>query len=154
MEKADSEMSLDEVLSSIKKMVMDEEPPVLDLTDMVGPDGSIVQIKNHNSRLEMRTFLKMVQENVEKISEDTVVGGEGKRAMIREESTEILQPTAGEGNVAFPVNLVQKDAVALEVLKEIASPWIREWVDSHLPEIIKEIVEEKICDLYKKREHK
>ena len=57
-----SEMSLDEVLMSIKKMVVAEEPPVLDLTDMVKPDGSIEKIRTPDSGgSDMGTFLKLVQ---------------------------------------------------------------------------------------------
>ncbi|MDR2268498.1 MAG: hypothetical protein LBD81_03570, partial [Holosporaceae bacterium] len=67
-----TEMSLDEVLSSIKKMVMDEEPPVLELTDVISKDGSITKLTKDNiapitsldsKNPDMSSFLRLIQEN-------------------------------------------------------------------------------------------
>ena len=63
-----TEMSLDDVLSSIKQMVIDEEPPVLELTERVSDDGSIITLEDAAQPAEdsngMSAFLKMAQSTV------------------------------------------------------------------------------------------
>ena len=66
MAEKQTEMSLDEMLSSIKQMVIDKDPPVLELTDMISPDGTIIKVGNGQSdcsvKNEMRDFLRLAQE--------------------------------------------------------------------------------------------
>ena len=70
-----AEMSLDEMLSSIKQMVIDKEPPVLELTDMISPDGTIVKVKRGQGdfkiKNEMRDFLRLAQEESDTSLVDT-----------------------------------------------------------------------------------
>jgi cell pole-organizing protein PopZ len=107
-----TEMSLDEVLSSIKKMVMDEEPPVLELTDVISGDGSIVkasknvethQLGSGGKNPDMSSFLRLIQENAdhhlenissntrlkEEIVESSEVGSEKIKAKKNEDAEAI-----------------------------------------------------------------
>ncbi|MDR1334569.1 MAG: DUF2497 domain-containing protein [Holosporaceae bacterium] len=137
-----SEMSLDDVLSSIKKMVIDDEPPVLNLTDMVKPDGSIVKIKNPENT-DMGAFLKLVQENANSIQDqkrmkDEYISQQMKKA-----------PIALTDISSCPINSTsekkaEKNEAILELLKEIAEPSINKWIDNHLSDIAKRAVEEKL----------
>lgn len=118
------EMSLDEVLSSIKKMVIDTEPPVLELTDMVSENGDIVKVKSEteSQSSDMGSFLKLIQEN--------------ERAPKEVPLTTEVQPKAS----------VSQDKPS-EFLKSIAAPLIREWINANLPKIVKEVAEKEIKKL-------
>lgn len=60
---------MDEVLSSIKDMITGTEPPVLELTDMIAEDGSIVKIEKNKTKSitnpDMKSFLRLIQENTD-----------------------------------------------------------------------------------------
>ena len=117
------EMSLDEVLSSIKKMVIDTEPPVLELTDMVSENGDIVKVKSNveSQSSDMSSFLKLIQENEQTPKEMHF------KAEIQKTSTSQDRPS--------------------EFLKSVATPLIREWINANLPKIVKEVAEKEIKKL-------
>ncbi len=119
------EMSLDEVLSSIKKMVIDTEPPVLELTDMISENGDIVKVKSgtESQSSDMGSFLKLIQEN--------------------ERAPKEVPPSPAE---VQPKPTVSHDKPS-EFLKSIATPLIREWINANLPKIVKEIAEKEIKKL-------
>lgn len=116
-----SEMSLDEVLSSIKKMVIDSEPPVLELTDMVAENGDIVKVKSSvdNSSSDMGSFLKLIQANTD--SSEPVL--DSPKTIIDEK----------------PVSQIKS-----EFLKAIATSLIQKWIDENLPNIVKDVAEAEI----------
>lgn len=120
-----SEMSLDEVLSSIKKMVVDSEPPVLELTDMVSENGDIVKVKSgvSNSSSDMGSFLKLIQEN-----DDSPKLTLESPNVVRSEQPEQRSPKAGSS----------------EFLKEIATTLIQQWINENLPGLVKEVAETEI----------
>lgn len=133
-----AEMSLDEVLSSIKQMVVNEEPPVLELTDMVSEDGTIVKVnKMGEAELfpeepgEMSTFLRMAQENSESMS-----------IPKESESTEVISPVKGEKIVKS-----EKKDFLKNLLSEIAEPIIRDWVKSNMPQLVRQIVKEELKEV-------
>jgi cell pole-organizing protein PopZ len=68
-DKSATEASLDEVLSSIKDMVTGPEPPVLDLTDMIAEDGSVIKLEKNKVKSinnpDMKSFLRLIQENAD-----------------------------------------------------------------------------------------
>lgn len=122
-----TEMSLDEVLSSIKKMVVDEEPPVLDLTNMVSDDGKIVNLKKSapEKNHDMSSFLQLIQENTEKrISEPVKV--------------QSVQKTEPSKTPELKKNLL------MEVIQSSLRPILKEWLDENLKNIVTEIVKEEI----------
>jgi hypothetical protein len=143
-----SEMSLDEVLSSIRKMVVDEEPPVLDLTDMVRPDGSIVKVKN-SENADMGAFLKLVQENSDSVStadqkrfKDEYISQQLKKAPII--STDVSNyPFSCESDKKTEKKTDKNEAI-LELLREIAQPTVNKWIENHLCDMAKEAIDEKM----------
>ncbi|MDR2766617.1 MAG: DUF2497 domain-containing protein [Holosporaceae bacterium] len=62
------EMSLEDVLAAIRRMVIDKEPPVLDLTDVVDADGRVVKSvpqKPSDTKSDFGSFLRLIQEGVD-----------------------------------------------------------------------------------------
>lgn len=145
-----SEMSLDDVLQSIKQMVTDKEPPVLDLTDMMSPDGSIVKLKKgfdpggstpeaaanstNNSiddKGDFSAFLNLAQANAEMATQSA-------RSSNRAQHT---------GSNAFtemsPVS--EKKFQPLEkTIREIATSIIKEWLTLNLERVMRETIREEV----------
>lgn len=137
MAEKQTEMSLDEMLSSIKQMVIDKDPPVLELTDMVSPDGTIIKLKSsHNncsSKNEMRDFLRLAQEeSISSLSED-----------LRDEadaSDSVKEELPLHETKENPMSTQKISITVSDVVREIASPIIKEWLDKNLENLVKEIV--------------
>jgi cell pole-organizing protein PopZ len=155
-----SEMSLDEVLSSIKKMVVDEEPPVLDLTDMVRPDGSIVKVKN-SENTDMGAFLKLVQENTDSISAADQKRFKGEYVEQQLKKAPVISADVSSSpffsELAKSEKKTDKNEAILELVKEIAEPSVNKWIENHLYDMAKQAIDEKIkaiegkiCDLFEK----
>lgn len=148
MESKTSEMSLDEVLSSIKRMVIDKEPPVLELTEMVSEDGSVISVKKKNELKseknignDMGTFLKLIQADASGSAKENVeipaVGCECSRS-DGEEKKDIYQ--ANNGNMLY------------DLVKETITPLLRDWLEKNLPSVIGRIVETEVKNfLYKSK---
>ncbi|MDR1235710.1 MAG: hypothetical protein LBJ96_01755 [Holosporaceae bacterium] len=137
-----SEMSLDDVLSSIRKMVMDNEPPVLDLTDMVKPDGSIVKVKSPENA-DMSAFLKLVQENAASASHNERLKDEFVAQRLKR------GPIVSADVLSCPIDSrserkTDKNEAILELLKEIAAPSVNKWVENHLQDVVRQMIEERI----------
>ena len=156
--KKTSEMSLDEVLSSIKKMVIDEEPPVLELTDMVSDDGSIVSIKKKNEtenkkNNDMSSFLKLIQEDAPHMEKEIKnVSASKIEPTIEPIADEIPilkqeKPTLSSNN-----NNLQQENVMHELIIEAITPLLKKWIDQNLPSVMEKIVEAEVKKfLYKKK---
>jgi cell pole-organizing protein PopZ len=127
-------------------MVIDEEPPVLDLTDMIRPDGSIEKLKVDSENSEMGAFLKLVQENSDIISEKNSSSNEShSRYSQKTSESAFSSPTAALSEKEFD----KKEAVS-ELLRKTSISLINEWINNNLPDIAKSVVEEKIRELLKK----
>jgi cell pole-organizing protein PopZ len=126
-----TEMSLDDVLSSIKQMVIDEEPPVLELTERVSDDGSIITLEDAAQPAEdsngMSAFLKMAQSTV--IPDSPVKD-------VAVEMTPISDSSEQGCN--------DKKDVLRGLILSVAEPIIREWLSNNLESITRSIVEEKV----------
>ena len=156
MENKTSEMSLDEVLSSIKKMVIDEEPPVLELTEMVSDDGSIVSIKkkNNDAKIEnksndMSSFLKLIQEDVseaaQEIAEMPAAAMNNHIEQVAEQKISVETKTEEKPH-HLPENVLH------ELIREAITPLLKDWLDKNLPSVINKIVETEVKNfLYKNR---
>ncbi|MDR1982481.1 MAG: DUF2497 domain-containing protein [Holosporaceae bacterium] len=139
-----SEMSLDDVLSSIKKMIIDDEPPVLDLTDIVKPDGSVVKIKGLDSESsDIGSFLKLVQENTNSdlknkhLKEEYVSQQLQKAPLV---TTDVSScPISSQSEKKTDES---KNSAVSDVLKEIAVPLINQWLNENLSSIINKKIEE------------
>ena len=140
MTEKDSEMSLDEVLSSIKKMVVDLEPPVLELTDMVADDGSIVNLKKQEEgqkHSDMSSFLKIIQENSENFENSAPEEVEQKKEPVR------------PSHVNTPLDK-NKDEVLAELVQESITRLLKDWLNEHLPLIVSKAVEHEVKKLLNK----
>jgi len=123
-----SEMSLDEVLSSIKKMVVDSEPPVLDLTDMVAEDGSVVKVGEESSANGIGDFLRLAQEND--------MHNRHENINIKDDINFEQQEKTSKTNL--------KDDVMVEIFKDIAAPEVKRWLNANLPSVISDTVNQTI----------
>lgn len=137
------EMSLDEVLSSIKKMVVDSEPPVLDLTDMVAEDGSIVKVGENNEVAEegMGTFLQLAHDNAddelrkEQKHEKTDSIKEEIPIKTEEDLKNESQPKEENHMGEEKEKVSAKSDVMVEIFREIAAPEVKKWLEAKLPQI-------------------
>lgn len=138
MAEQQAEMSLDEVLSSIKQMVIDKDPPVLELTDMISSDGTIVKVKNglnegdqsiSQDRNDLRDFLRTAQEK-------------GKETEIIKKSLLVPELSNLKKEAKEPVSETDKKAcIAVEeIIREVSAPIIKEWLDKNLVNIVKDVV--------------
>ncbi len=135
--KEKNEMSLDEVLSSIKKMVVDKEPPVLDLTDMISKDGTIVKVKKNNGEnkdeQDMGTFLKLIQEN-----QDTIVNQKNASQNNIDSQNHERKTFSKQKSDESQDNLI------IDIIKETLSPILQNWVKENLHTIVSEMVEKEV----------
>ena len=138
MAEKQTEMSLDEMLSSIKQMVIDKDPPVLELTDMISPDGTIIKVGNGQSACsvtnEMRDFLRLAQEET-----DTSLSKGLALNTVSTDTSETTEkrPTSSETkeNPSKKIGITVSD-----VVREIAAPIIGQWLEKNLRDVVKEIV--------------
>lgn len=159
-EKESSEMSLDDVLSSIKKMVIDEEPPVLELTEMVSEDGSIVSLKKQpvtsdsteKKGNDMSAFLKLIQQEGTQDSLEAPISAQEKspkkpknrETKIHSESNDSVEPA---GDASIP----RDNTVFQELILEAAKPLIKDWINNNLAQMVKDIVQKEVCEFLNKR---
>lgn len=138
MAEKQTEMSLDEMLSSIKQMVIDKDPPVLELTDMISPDGTIIKVGNGQSACsvtnEMRDFLRLAQEET-----DTSLS---KGLALNTVSTDTSETTEKRPTLSeTKENPSKKIGITVsDVVREIAAPIIGQWLEKNLRDVVKEIV--------------
>lgn len=138
MAEKQTEMSLDEMLSSIKQMVIDKDPPVLELTDMISPDGTIIKVGNGQSACsvtnEMRDFLRLAQKET-----DTSLSKGLALNTVSTDTSETTEkrPTSSETkeNPSKKIGITVSD-----VVREIAAPIIGQWLEKNLRDVVKEIV--------------
>ncbi len=179
-----TEMSLDEVLSSIKQMVVDKDPPVLELTDMISSDGTIVKIKHGQKdpkgKSELKDFLRLAQENgkdsallkdlslvkqqsadirnqSESCSEaDSASSSESNPSSDFELSSERAS-VPSEKSKGLPKHVSGKDftnsdgaeITVNEIIREVAAPLIKDWLDKNLSNLVREVVTGEIRKMMK-----
>lgn len=149
MAEKQTEMSLDEMLSSIKQMVIDKDPPVLELTDMISPDGTIVKVgsnqNNYSSKNEMRDFLRLAQEE-----SDTSLS---KTLTNNSERTDDPAPVKNEltpnKTVSNQVSSQKIGITVRDVIREIATPIVEKWLEKNLKNLVKEVVTAEVQNMIK-----
>ncbi len=144
-----TEMSLDEVLSSIKKMVVDEEPPVLELTDMVSEDGKIVNLRKPTGpekKNDMSSFLQLIQENSDKKSDSEPVSLQAKEQVspqVKEQA-----PLRLDNPTSAAPSRQRKDGsqrnLLIDIVQASLRPILKQWLEENLRNIVTELVKEEI----------
>lgn len=166
MEKESSEMSLDDVLSSIKKMVIDEEPPVLELTEMVSEDGSIVSLKkqagspdsSEKKSTDMSAFLKLIQQEDTQNSLNVSSSANKKQSGVIVDS-DVLEPKPSsrkhsENNSVGSSSKLSADynnTIFQEIIMDAAKPLIQDWIHNNLEQIVKAVVQSEVRNFLNKK---
>ncbi len=151
-----AEMSLDEMLSSIKQMVIDKDPPVLELTDMISPDGTIVKVKRGQGdckiKSEMRDFLRLAQEE----SDVSLVENPAKVDGVINEPVAVSKvENDGSENQQLKVSdekSITSERVSIavsDVVREVATPIIEKWLEQNLSSLVREIVTAEVQKMVK-----
>ncbi len=182
MEEKQTEMSLDEVLSSIKQMVVDKDPPVLELTDMVSSDGTIVKVQNGQKEVkgksELRDFLRLAQEkgqdtpflkNPSVVKNQSVSSRESNEIfdtsfdIVSDSVSDFVSGSVSNDSVSIekdkglPKQATKKNPIVSEetkitmdeIIREVASPIIKEWLEKNLTSLTKEVVTDEIRKMIK-----
>ncbi|MDR3187275.1 MAG: DUF2497 domain-containing protein [Holosporaceae bacterium] len=145
MADTNAEMSLDEVLSSIKKMIMDDEPPVLDLTDMVTQDGSVVKVKKsdyNGKNSDMSSFLHLIQEGADGVASDGSDSGEMKASSAASRASGSKSPNRQD--------LFGKNDTLADLIRGMIQPLLQKWISENLPAIASKVVEAEVRRLLRK----
>lgn len=162
-------MSLDEVLSSIKKMMIDKEPPVLDLTNIITENGDIVDVQNIASDTSsMGSFLKFVNEDEQTqemqktsinkkespISVDIDKNDSSNNSIKEKIDSEAIKeiPLREEPPIiATKSSNESMDKAMLVIIESLMKPMIEKWLKENLPGVVAGIVENEITKLLSKR---
>lgn len=172
-----SEMSLDDVLSSIKQMVIDKDPPVLELTDMLSSDGRIVNVKSvdgsasakssaDSGNSDIKTFLQLVQssgenevtaqeklqlENLptEKLEE---AADQGKPQPESNPSEKLDEPVTHEkpfleSNLSEKLDQCDDKRSISEIVTNITTALVKTWLDEHLENVVRDVVKQEVKNL-------
>jgi cell pole-organizing protein PopZ len=128
-----SEPSMDEILSSIKRIIADD-------------DRSRPATKRAKSAAREEEVLELTTAEENAISEDRLLD-DGKAQNLRH-SFSALQ-TLSEPGVA--PQIVRSGETSLEGLtRELLRPMLKDWLDTHLPPIVEAMVEREITRITKK----
>lgn len=163
-----TEMSLDEMLSSIKQMVVDKDPPVLELTDMVSSDGTIVKLKNSQknskSKSELRDFLQRAQESGKEsqLFKDSALAKQRGRGCDQNDNEVVaaseceFDSVSSEKIKGLPKHTNCQNPIASnsiitvnEIVREVATPLIKDWLEKNLPKLAKEIIAAEVQKMMK-----
>ena len=161
-----TEMSLDEMLSSIKQMVIDKDPPVLELTDMVSSDGTIVKLKNgqknSKSKNELRDFLRLAQENGKEsqlLKDPSLAKRRTKDCESNDEvvdafefdsvPSEKIEGLTGHADCKNSMASASSSVTVNEIIREVAAPLIKDWLKKNLPGLAKEIIAAEVQKMMK-----
>jgi cell pole-organizing protein PopZ len=128
-----SEPSMDEILSSIKRIIADD-------------DRSRPATKRAKSAAREEEVLELTTAEENAISEDRLLD-DGKAQNLRH-SFSALQ-TLSEPGVA--PQIVRSGETSLEGLtRDLLRPMLKDWLDTHLPPIVEAMVEREITRITKK----
>lgn len=156
------EMSLDEVLSSIKKMMIDKEPPVLDLTNMVTENGEIVDVQNvHQQETSMGSFLKFVSEDDKMKDGNNTMQKENNidirevENMAHEKVTPVIREALPEESspIIATENSIDNsmDKAMLVIIENLMKPMIEKWLKENLAPLVGKTVEEEVKKIFSQK---
>ena len=128
-----SEPSMDEILSSIKRIIADD-------------DRSRPATKRAKSVAREEEVLELTAADENALSEDSLL--DDSKAQSLRHSFSALQ-TLSEPGVA--PQIVRSGETSLEGLtRELLRPMLKDWLDTHLPPIVEAMVEREITRITKK----
>lgn len=139
---------MDEILSSIKKIIADEDraKPVAPRKSVKPAPGTQEQIAESDEILELTQAAEPAFESLQ--TPDTAVLLDDNKARSLRHSFSTLQTLAAPG--AAP-QIVRSGETSLEGLtRELLRPMLKDWLDSHLPTIVEAMVEREIARITKK----
>ena len=129
-----SEPSMDEILSSIKRIIADD--------DRSRPETK----RTKSAAREEKEVLELTTADENAISEDRLL--DDSKAQNLRHSFSALQ-TLSEPGVA--PQIVRSGETSLEGLtRELLRPMLKDWLDTHLPPIVEAMVEREITRITKK----
>ncbi len=129
-----SEPSMDEILSSIKRIIADDDR------------GRPATKRTKSAAREEEEILELTTADENAISEDRLL--DDSKAQNLRHSFSALQ-TLSEPGVA--PQIVRSGETSLEGLtRELLRPMLKDWLDTHLPPIVEAMVEREITRITKK----
>jgi uncharacterized protein len=135
-----SEPSMDEILSSIKKIIADEDRAKPGTRKRAAAPAAAVEDDSDDEILELTEIAESEQEN------EILLDNNKAQSLARSFST--LQTLAEPG--AAP-QIVRSGETSLEGLaRELMKPMLKEWLDTNLPALVEAMVEREISRITKK----
>jgi hypothetical protein len=141
---------MDEILASIRRIIAEdsetatraggatngpERQDILDLTQRVEEDGSVVTIASRKTR---ETPEVSKPESRKLISEGTAAAAVASLAELAKEAPRIK---------VEPVAKAPESKAIEDMTRELLQPLLKSWLDSNLPQIIERVVREEIARL-------
>lgn len=162
----ESEMSIDDVLSSVKRMINDSNGDVLDLTDVVRDDGKISKIKTESPEVKsdyasdnIGSLLKAIAENDHNLTQDKHdnVSVEAHNNSNNDQTQ--LQQSCGAvqslKTLLKTSELNKKSNKSLEdFMLSITKPIIDNWIEENLENIVRSIAEREISAMINRAEER
>jgi uncharacterized protein len=140
MAEARSEPSMDEILSSIKRIIADDDrikPAASKKTVRSAPE---IAVEDDDDVLELTQTAVSDEESAELLDESKAQG-------LRH-SFSTLQTLADPG---VPPQIVRSGETSLEgMTRDLLRPMLKDWLDSHLPNLVESMVEREIARITKK----
>lgn len=135
-----SEPSMDEILSSIKKIIAEEDRTKPGARRRAAAPAVAPQDAGDDEVLELTEIAESIEEN------DILLDNSKAQSLARSFST--LQTLAEPG--AAP-QIVRSGETSLEGLaRELMKPMLKEWLDTNLPVLVEAMVEREISRITKK----
>ncbi len=180
--RGDNEPSMEEILASIRRIISEDSdskrPPeaggregeVLDLTEMLTADGSVVSLASRRPGIATsgeplatpeparpetakepgREGGSSTMTHSEKEPDPIMSEAEARAGMISEKTLEASATSLGRlaravrREVALRALSGEEDSRIEDLARELLSPMLKDWVDRNLPEMVERIVREEI----------
>lgn len=140
-----SEPSMDEILSSIKKIIADDDRTKKSATK-AAVKAAVQAPAKHEPLVEEDTVLELTE--VVETQQETSELLDANKAQSLARSFSALQTLAEPG---APPQIVRSGETSLEGLtRDLLRPMLKEWLDTNLPPIVESMVEREIARITKK----
>jgi uncharacterized protein len=140
MAEARSEPSMDEILSSIKRIIADDDRIKPVASKKAVRSAPEIAVEDDDDVLELTQTAVSDEESAELLDENKAQG-------LRH-SFSTLQTLADPG---VPPQIVRSGETSLEgMTRDLLRPMLKDWLDSHLPNLVESMVEREIARITKK----